>query len=121
MPIGRPSFVWSVSRIQAVQVRPRTKRSLVPVDLKDIYAEQGEYSVKFLVDSEISQKLTSCDVLMFDCDGHKMPIEFRRWGTKVNVSFKIDQSVPDGAAIIEITMGGNDMKIDARFRVWAVK
>lgn len=97
------------------------KRSIVPVDLKDIYSDKGVYSVKFLVDSSISQGLTSCDVTMFDCDGQLIKSEFRRWGTKVNVSFVVDSSVPDGAAIIELLMSGSSGTVNERFRAWVIK
>lgn len=99
----------------------RPRRTIVPVDLKDIYSDRGEYSVKFLVDSSMSQGLGSCVVEMYDCVGNRMRSEFKRWGTKVNVFFSVDDSVPDGAAIIELTMSGSAGIVEERFRAWVVK
>lgn len=108
------------SRVQAVQMS-RSRRIISAVDLKEIYAEKGDYSIKFLIDSKVSQSFTSCKVTMYDCQGASVPCESRRWGTKVNVFFSVTDQIPDGAAIIELALSGSEAKADERFRIWIVK
>lgn len=96
------------------------RRIIAPVDLREIYPEVGDYSIKFLIDHKVSQTFTAYKVTMHDRDGREMKCDARRWGTKVNVAFSVTPEIPDGAAIIEVSLSGSSSTSE-RFRIWIVK
>lgn len=98
----------------------KARRPIVPTDMKEIYVGRGQYSIKFLIETAISQVTSTAEVFMFDCLGNKFPCLSKRWGTKVNLSFTVDDLTPDGAAIVEIELKGQK-PLKERFRVWIIK
>lgn len=98
----------------------RSRRVISPVSLRDHYVELGNYTAKFLIDSAVSADVKHVDVVMRNSDGKPMDIEFRRWGTKLTLSFAINDSVPDGIVIIDILMRGSK-EIKERFDFWVIK
>ncbi len=92
------------------------------MNLKETYAYLGKQDVKFIIDPSRSPDIDSVSVRMTNSDGQPMPFSFRRWGTKLNLSFEIDQSTPDGVSIIDVTMSGRSMgEIRERFDLWVIK
>ncbi len=98
----------------------RTRKPIIPVDMKEIYVGKGNYSIKFIIETDISQVSSLVDVKMFDCLGKEFPCSSKRWGTKVNLSFAVNDLTPDGAAIVEIELFGQK-PLKERFRVWIIK
>ena len=47
----------------------RTRKPIIPVDMKEIYVGKGNYSIKFIIETAISQVSSLADVKMFDCLG----------------------------------------------------
>lgn len=112
----------TLSRVQAVQVRRRPPKAIVPVSLRQEYVERGEYSAKFIIDGNLSQSLESVDVKLWNGDGKSMRFDAKRWGTKLTLSFTIDDTTPDGVSIIDITMHPrNSSPINERFDFWVIK
>ncbi len=103
-------------------MRRRRRTSLTPVDLRDIYHEQGSFSAKFLLDPSLSRDVAEVTVRICNSDGKPMDHEFRRWGTKLTVAFKIDETTPDGVSVIDftlITRAGD--RTAERYDFWVIK
>ena len=100
----------------------RRKSLVSPIILRDVYVQTGDYTAKFIIDPRESNSIETVSVSMRNADGCDMPFASKRWGTKLTVSFKIDEKTPDGAAVIDMTLL-NKSKSESReaFRVWIVK
>ena len=101
----------------------RAYRGLVsPVNLQEVYAQLGEQSTKFIIDPARSSEVEALDVRMTNSDGLPMRFSYKRWGTKLNLSFHIDESTPDGVSIIDVIMRGRSMgEVRERFDLWIIK
>ena len=100
----------------------RKRGVLSPISLREVYAERGEQSAKFIIDPSLSLEIGSIDVRMLNADGHPMRFSFKRWGTKLNLSFHIDEDTPDGVSIIDVTMRGHSFReTRERFPIWIIK
>lgn len=92
------------------------------MNLQEVYAYPGEQAAKFIIDPSESSRIERVDVRMTNSDGKPMAFSFKRWGTKVNLSFMIDETTPDGVSIIDITLSGKSIgEIRERFDCWIVK
>lgn len=93
-----------------------------PVIFEDVYAYVGMQSVKFIIDPARSQDIDSVKVSMFNSDGLPMDFTYKRWGTKLNLSFKIDHETPDGVSIIDVLLSGRNFgEVKERFDLWIIK
>jgi hypothetical protein len=102
--------------------RRRGGNVVVPLNLREVYQLQGEFSVKMIIDPDESIKIDRVEVSIRDSDGNPMQFTYRRWGTKLNITFKIDEATPDGVAIIDVEMSGRLWgPIRERFDMWVVK
>ena len=101
----------------------RFHRGIVsPVNLRDVYAQMGEYTAKFIIEPRDSSKIDHLEVAMFNSDGVPMNYSFKRWGTKLNIAFSIDSQTPDGISIIDVAMRGRDIgEVRERFDLWVIK
>lgn len=99
----------------------RRKGAFSPVSLCDVYAQLGEYSAKFLIDTKISLANDKISVAARNSDGAEMAIEFKRWGTKLIVEFVIDEKTPDGIAVIDIMLSDGKKAIREKFDFWVIK
>lgn len=101
----------------------RNQGSIVfPAVLREVYAQTGSYSAKFILDPARSNQIDDIKVRMTNSDGLPMDFEFKRWGTKINLSFIIDERTPDGVSIIDITMSGKNVtEVRERFSCWVIK
>ncbi|HEU5118690.1 MAG TPA: hypothetical protein VFT74_19000 [Isosphaeraceae bacterium] len=107
--------------IQAVQVRRSAKGVLSPVNLREVYQLPGEFTVKMMIDPALSQVIEGVEVDVRNSDGRKMQHSAKRWGTKLNVTFVIDDSTPDGVSVIDVTMRRRGQLSRERFGFWVVK
>lgn len=90
--------------------------------LREVYAHKGEYTAKLIIDPKESQDIDSVRVDMRNSDGHAMDFTAKRWGTKLTVSFVIDDQTPDGVAVIDVTLSGRDWpETRERFDLWIIK
>lgn len=94
---------------------------LSPVTLREVYAEPGTFTAKMIIDPRVSNDIGSVDVTVSNADGRPMMLDSKRWGTKLTVTFKIDETTPDGVAIIDVLMRKNDQPIRERLQFWVVK
>lgn len=102
----------------------RTKAAkgvLSPVNLREVYQLQGEFTVKMIIDPSLSQAIEGVEVDVRNSDGNKMQYSAKRWGTKLTVSFVIDDSTPDGVSVIDVTMRRRGNQTRERFGFWVVK
>lgn len=98
------------------------KRIVSPVSLREVYAEQGEYSAKMIIDPGFSPDIDKVDVDVRNSDGKTMEFTARRWGTKLTISFVIGPNTPDGVSVIDILMKRKDEPaIKERLDFWVVK
>lgn len=105
-------------------MRPRSGKStsaLTPINLREVYAQKGEYSVKMLIDTATSAKVDSVEIRLVNADGSPKPVEFRRWGTKLTLSFEIDDDFPDGVSYIDVRLRGREFELGNRYRFWVFK
>lgn len=99
-----------------------SKRIVSPVSLREVYHLQGEFSAKMIIDPAVSPTIEKVDVEIRNSDGKMMEFTARRWGTKLTVSFKIDQSTPDGVAVIDVLLRRKDgPPVKERLDFWIVK
>lgn len=103
-------------------MRRSPKRIVSPVSLREVYAEQGEYSAKMIIDPGFSPLIEKVDVDVRNADGVTMDFTARRWGTKLTISFVIGPSTPDGVSVIDILLKRKDEpNIRERLDFWIVK
>jgi hypothetical protein len=92
------------------------------MNLLEVYAHPGQQDVKFIIDPRESVGIDHVGVSMSDSDGRPMDFTFKRWGTKLNLSFVIDGSTPDGVSIIDVTLRGRSIgEVRERFSLWTIK
>lgn len=99
----------------------RERPVLVPVSLREAYVEKGEYAAKIMIDPDLSPEIDVVEVGIWNADGSPLQYSYRRWGTKLNLSFVIDEKTPDGVVTIDVHMTGRGHKINRRFCFWVVK
>lgn len=117
--VGRLRFDGGV---QAVQVKQRKSRGVVtPVTLNDLYRERGEFTAKLIIDPRESGKIDTVDVHVWNSDGRPMDFTAKRWGTKLTVTFKIDEKTSDGVGVIDMLLRGKQW-VESRERLsfWIV-
>jgi hypothetical protein len=103
-------------------VKRSFKRIVSPVSLREVYAEQGEYSAKMIIDPGFSPSIEKVDVDVRNSDGRTMEFDYRRWGTKLTISFVIGPNTPDGVSVIDILLKRKDEPIiRERLDFWVVK
>jgi len=103
-------------------MRRRSRGLISPVNLLEVYAYPGEHAVKFIIDPAESPDVESVNVMMTNADGKPMRFSFKRWGTKVNLSFLIDEATPDGVSIIDISLSRPQVgETRERFDFWTIK
>lgn len=99
----------------------KERPSILPVSLQDVYVQPGRYSAKLMIDPELSPEINDVDVSIRNADGSPFDFTYRRWGTKLNVTFLIDDGTPDGVATVDVSMTGRSRNIQKRFCFWIVK
>ena len=104
-------------------MRRRHQRGIVsPSNLREVYAYPGEQAAKFMIDPSESPGIDQVEMRMTNSDGLPMDFSFKRWGTKLNLSFLIDERTPDGVAIVDVTLRGRSIgEVRERFDCWIIK
>ena len=102
----------------------KSKRGVITsMTLCNVYAHTGDYSAKLIIDQAASLGIESVDVDIRNADGKTMQFKSSRWGTKISISFKIDESTPDGVSVVDLTFHHskyNDATRE-RFDFWVIK
>lgn len=102
----------------------KKRRSIItPVSLEEVYAYTGEYQAKLIIDPDVSQVIESVAVDIRNSDGETMRFTAKRWGTKISLSFVIDEKTPDGVSVVDILMRHSKTAetIRERFDFWVIK
>lgn len=99
----------------------KSRGSITPVVLDEVYAQIGNYSAKMMIDPVVSSWVDTANVSINNSDGSPVETEFKRWGTKLTFSFKINEKTPDGVAIIDIRLSGRGKELQERFSIWIIK
>lgn len=99
----------------------KQKTAIHRVSLDEVYPHLGSYSAKLLIDPKISAAYETISVTAKNSDGVNFPIDYKRWGTKVNVKFVIDESTPDGVTVIDIILSSDGKVMHERFDFWVIK
>jgi hypothetical protein len=103
-------------------VKRASKKIVSPVTLREVYQLQGDFSAKMIIDPAVSPQIEKVEVDIRNSDGKTMEFTARRWGTKLTVSFRIDESTPDGVSVIDILLMRKDgPSIKERLDFWVVK
>lgn len=98
------------------------KRIVSPVSLREVYHVQGDFTAKMIIDPGMSPMIERVDVDVRNSDGKTMDFDYRRWGTKLTISFKIDGNTPDGVSVIDLLLRRKDgPPIKERLDFWVVK
>lgn len=101
--------------------RTRDQRPpIVPVSLMEVYTQPGEYTAKLMIDPEVSQAVDNVAVDIWNADGSPIKHTYKRWGTKLNLCFLIEDGTPDGVVTIDVHLNGRSHKINKRFCFWVV-
>lgn len=75
-----------------------------------------------IIDPSFSQAIERVEVDVRNSDGKKMKFEAKRWGTKLTVDFKIDETTPDGVSVIDLTFRWKDRdSTRERLDFWVIK
>lgn len=98
----------------------KSRPTIVPVTLREVYTCPGDYSAKLLVGSARSRRIDDVEVTMTGPDGRSMLIDARRWGTKLNLEFNVADDTPDGVAIIEVRLIEGSTVVTERFDCWLI-
>lgn len=100
----------------------KRRPTLSAISLQEIYSSTGRYPAKLLIDPSSSLKIESVDVALHDSDRRPMACEVKRWGTKVNLEFVVDDRTADGVAIFDVTLRWRDGREQReRFDCWIIK
>lgn len=102
-------------------MRGKERSVVVPTaSLRHVYHNPGEFSAKLLIDPDVSLGIEDVRVEMRNSDGHNMDLSYKRWGTKINICFKIDERTPDGVVILDVFLDGRAGSFRERFDLWVV-
>jgi hypothetical protein len=103
-------------------VKRSSKKIVSSVSLREVYHHQGDFSAKMIIDPSFSQAIERVEVDVRNSDGKKMKFEAKRWGTKLTVDFKIDETTPDGVSVIDLTFRWKDRdSTRERLDFWVIK
>ena len=92
------------------------------INLREVYAQTGEFTAKMLIDPRQSQGIESVSVDIRDSDGLPMRFSHRRWGTKLTLDFVIDRKTPDGVSLVYLGMRRRDgSMVQERLSFWVIK
>lgn len=90
--------------------------------LREVYAHPGEHTVKLMIDPRESTQVDSVVVDVRNSDGLEMPFTYKRWGTKLTISFVTDFATPDGLCVIDLLLRrAKAGPIRERFSFWCIK
>lgn len=91
-------------------------------NLRETYAETGRFEFKVVLNPDIFKNGQESDVTLIDGDMKKVPVEVKRWGRKINCTFVINETVPDGVMTIWLKLcdeGGQP--VTGKASCWIIK
>lgn len=100
----------------------KTKAPFVIYNLRETYAEKGTYEFKVVLNPDVFKNGHASEVRLVDSDMKTVPAEVRKWGRKINCSFTIDDSIPDGVISIWLHLrdeGGDT--VNGKAICWVIK
>jgi hypothetical protein len=86
--------------------------------LDETYPYLGKFSFKIVLNPRFFKSGQEFDVQLIDSSRRLMNFELKKWGRKLNITFTIDQSVPDGVATAIIDKGDGEI---GRLTFWVIK
>ena len=96
--------------------------NIVVFDLLDTYHELKEHCFKIVLSPKIFKNSHDVMVEMLDANNEPLELDVRRWGRKINCTFDLTKSVPDGVCVIKMKAStGSGKKITETFHCWVIK
>lgn len=94
----------------------------VVYNLRETYHEVGDFEFKIVLNPKNFKSSHLSDVSMFNPDGKEMKATIKKWGRKIMCSFTIDQTVPDGVAVVKMNLKDEkDQSFPGRLTFWVIK
>lgn len=103
-----------------MKVAKKQRGLFTPVNIEDVYRQLGQYTIKIIIDPRESAEVEIHEIVMNNSDG-PVRLSYKRWGTKLTMTFTVDESFPDGAASILIDMSSRGRRSIEMLRIWVVK
>lgn len=99
-----------------------TRKPFVIYNLRETYHEPGRFDFKIVLDPKHFKNGHTSEVTLTNPDLKPMPVDVKTWGRKINCTFQIDDSVPDGVVTVNVRLvdeKGRATAAQAHF--WVVK
>lgn len=74
------------------------------IDLRETYHEMGDYSFKIILNPKHFKSSHESNVCLYSTTHDIMECDVKKWGRKINCSFKIDQFMQNGVCMIEMDL-----------------
>jgi hypothetical protein len=101
---------------------PRPVEKFVVYNLKETYAELGEYEFKIVLSPKHFRNSHPSEMTVVDSDGNPMQFELKKWGRKMNCAFLITESTPDGVASARLSLQDKEgSEVKGHLTFWVVK
>lgn len=97
------------------------KGPFVIYNIRETYHELGRYEFKLVLDPACFRDSHFCSVSAVDPDGKPFPMDVKHWGRKMNCSFELTESVPDGVVVANFDLRNASGSFPARLTFWVVK
>lgn len=98
------------------------KQKYVLYNLRETYHELGRYEFKIVLDPRTFKNAHLSEVAFRDSDGKTMKFDVQKWGRKINCTFIIDNSVPDGVSVVDMLLKDDDgHEHEGRTTFWVIK
>jgi len=97
-------------------------RKFVIYNLRETYHELGKFDFKIVLDPKFFKNGSLSEVKLTDSDGRDMKYTTEIWGRKINCTFCLDRTVPDGVSTVKMLLrddSGHEMSTQASF--WIIK
>lgn len=72
--------------------------------LRELYHEPGTYEFKIVLDGDVFKNCHESESSFVGASNTKVKYEMNSWGRKMNVSFKLDESIPDGVCAFSFSV-----------------
>jgi len=96
--------------------------NIVVFDLRETYHELCEYSFKIVLNPKLFKNCHDVDVKILDANNDLMEVDVRRWGRKVNCTFVLNETIPDGVCVVRLRAAADSGKnVVEKFSFWVIK
>lgn len=103
-------------------MKRRFDGNILLVDLRETYHEIGNFSFKIVLNPKLFKNSHDSEVYAFDPENRDFNLNIEKWGRKINCSFTIDDSTPNGVCVIKLKLikdGGEE--VEETFSFWVIK